>query len=83
MQLPKRVAALSKASPERAREIVKQLAWVVNQDLPKLPLYEKVGRPMVATDDWNITLSKGDPKLYTAWPARWLPRIGAFQAKTE
>lgn len=82
VQLPEQVAALSTANPEQAREIVKQLAWVVNQDLPKLPLYEKVGRPMVATDDWNVTLSKDDPKLYAAWPARWLPRIGALQAKT-
>ena len=37
-----------------AKEATRRLAWVVNYDLPMLPLQQKLGQLFLATNDWRV-----------------------------
>lgn len=42
------------ASPEEAKPIVQEIAWAVNQGLPKFPIMEKTDTAILNTQDWNF-----------------------------
>lgn len=62
---------------DTAEEIVAELAWVANQDLPMIPLKEKRLQQFLTDDDWAIPdpLAE-DEDANVEWAATWLPRKG-------
>ncbi|WP_435102890.1 ABC transporter substrate-binding protein [Halarchaeum sp. P4] len=66
----------------RATELSRELAWVINQSLPELPLIEKVSQSFWNTQEWN-TPEKGVDKQYVRYPYYYWPRIGAVSPKTK
>jgi peptide/nickel transport system substrate-binding protein len=60
---------------------IQELAYVVNQTLPVLPLQEKLAQSFQTTDDWNVP-PRDSPKLQTYWPTEWLPRSGEWTKKS-
>ncbi|MFB6201821.1 MAG: ABC transporter substrate-binding protein [Halorhabdus sp.] len=73
---------LSETSGDRATELVRKLAWDVNQSLPALPMMEKKAQTFMTTDDWNVPPKDSD-KIQTYWPTEWLPRRGDWTAKLK
>lgn len=62
---------------DTAAEIIEELAWVCNQDLPMIPLKEKRLQQFLTDDDWAIPGSLAeDPDANVEWAATWLPRQG-------
>ncbi|GAB3039541.1 ABC transporter substrate-binding protein [Natronobiforma cellulositropha] len=45
---------LETAPESQADAIVRDLAWVVNQDLPMLPIYDDVRQVLVRSDRWTV-----------------------------
>lgn len=79
----KRVPELAKtADKQTARDIIHELAWVYNQDLPKLPLTEKVDQVWISTDNWQIPAPDADV-MQVGRPTFWLLRAGKLRAKTK
>lgn len=70
------------AGSEEETALVQRLAWVVNQDLPVLPLQETVDQSYVRTDDWEVVTSE-DSDAHVDWPMTYLPRVGKLTAKPE
>jgi peptide/nickel transport system substrate-binding protein len=78
-----RVPELARTADEgTARGIVHELAWVYNQDLPKLPLTEKVDQVWLSTDDWQVPAPDADV-MQVGRPTFWLLRAGKLRAKTK
>lgn len=73
---------LSHQSGSKANELIKHLAWVVNQSLPVLPIQEKLAQSFLTTDDWNVPKKSAD-SIQVYWPTGWLPREGKWTAKTQ
>jgi peptide/nickel transport system substrate-binding protein len=59
---------------------IQELAYVTNQNLPVLPIQEKLAQSFQSTDDWNVP-PKDSPKLQLYWPTEWLPRSGDWTAE--
>jgi peptide/nickel transport system substrate-binding protein len=54
VNVDERVTQLGQATDEaEAEEIIRELAWVVNQDLPILSIQQKMGQWFVTGDDWQ------------------------------
>lgn len=82
-----RMTELAKTTDDaKAREIIVELAWVANVDLPKLPIQTKYDQ------SWTNRAGNGDgngwevpdsdsPKHQMHWPQFWLPRQGDLRAK--
>ncbi|NKE36446.1 ABC transporter substrate-binding protein [Natronococcus sp. JC468] len=58
---------------------IQELAWITNQDLPVLPLMEKLAQSFQTTDDWEVPGSDSTDLMYY-WPTEWLPRFGQWGA---
>ena len=54
---------------------IQELAYVTNQQLPVLPVQEKLAQSFQTTDDWSVP-SKDSDKTQLYWPTEWLPRSG-------
>lgn len=59
-----------------ARRYTRELAWVVNQNLPMLPLIEKIHPSFWNGQDWEIPPADTEKK-FVEWCSYWFPRIGA------
>ncbi|QLC34775.1 twin-arginine translocation signal domain-containing protein (plasmid) [Halarchaeum sp. CBA1220] len=66
----------------RTTELTRELAWVVNQSLPELPLIEKVSQSFWNTNEWNVP-EKGVDEQYVRYPYYYWPRTGTISPKTE
>lgn len=73
---------LSKQEAEQAQKTIQNLAWVLNQKLPVLPIMEKLAQSFQTTDHWNVP-PVDSPKLQVYWPTSRLPREGNWTAKTQ
>jgi peptide/nickel transport system substrate-binding protein len=83
VNVDERVTALSRAPDrEAAKPIVEELAWVVNQTLPVLPVQSKASSYFVTTDEWEFP-PLDSPAMNTPVPAYWPLRLGEMRAKTE
>ncbi|MFC6825144.1 ABC transporter substrate-binding protein [Halopelagius fulvigenes] len=60
----------------KAQEYTRELAWVVNQNLPMLPLIEKIHPSFWNGQDWDIPPADTNKK-FVDWCSYWFPRIGA------
>ncbi|MFB6073482.1 MAG: ABC transporter substrate-binding protein [Haloarculaceae archaeon] len=60
---------------DTTREIIRELAWVANRDLPMLPIQEKLEQSFVTKDDWDVP-EEGSEEYMIKWPPFWLPRQG-------
>lgn len=72
-----RLAELASAMDEgTAQEIIVELSWVCNQDLPMIPLSEKQDQSFLRGDEWAIPddLSTGSAQVH--WAPTWMPRQG-------
>lgn len=67
-------------SAENDDEAFKTLSWAWNQDLPKLPIQQKLQQSFITTDAWTVP-SKDDPVMSIDDPPTWLPKVGKLQAK--
>lgn len=75
IDLVDRVSQIPTASEEEEQEIVAELAWVVNQTLPVLPVMEKLGSGWWAKDGWEMPDADDDrmtinPPGMTGWALR-------------
>lgn len=78
-----RVKELAKTAEEsKARDIIKELAWVGNQDLPMYPLMQKQAPTWYTTADWSYP-KRDDPKMSIRYPQSALLRLGGLQAAPE
>lgn len=66
-------------SPEET-ELVQQFAWLINQDLPVLPIQETIDQSFIRTDSWD-TVSSDDSDAHVDWPMTYLPRVGKLSSK--
>jgi peptide/nickel transport system substrate-binding protein len=67
---------------KQARQHIQELAWLINQDVPILPICEKSNMGALSNDDWNIP-SADAPVMQIDSPTHWLPRVGKLTAKTK
>jgi|GEM_PF-6806411 len=61
-------------------EIVRDLTWVANQDLPALPLVQRYCQQWLTTDEWTTPSdldSDPDAQVHSAPP--WLVRTGKIR----
>ncbi|MFB6075001.1 MAG: ABC transporter substrate-binding protein [Haloarculaceae archaeon] len=65
---------------DQSQQIVRDLAWVANKDLPMLPVAEKLEQSFITNDEWN-TPDEGSDKLMIKWPPSWLPKQGELTYK--
>lgn len=82
VDVQKQVAQLAKTTGEDATALIHELAWVVNQTLPILPIQAKTRMIHFSTDQWEVP-NQDDPILQINPPSYWLPRNGKIKAKTE
>lgn len=61
----------------KAKTIIQNLAWVVNNHLPMLPIMEKQNQTWVSGKRFNVP---SDPSKYKVrWGSTWLPRQGEIK----
>lgn len=65
---------------DKVTELVRQLAWHNNKELPFLSMVGKLEQSWVTNDDWDVP-KEGSDIYQIKWPANWLPRQGKLQAK--
>jgi peptide/nickel transport system substrate-binding protein len=75
-------ALATEVDSDRADQLIRELAWIVNRDLPLLPIQEKVRDAWTDSGDWDIP-AKDAHAMQLEAPYWWLPRVGKLQAKTE
>lgn len=63
---------------ERERELARDLLWASNQDLPMIPLQEKLTQTFISGTDWDIPESDA-PEAQVKYANTWLPRLGEMQ----
>ena len=75
-----RLGELSAATEESAiDEITIEQAWVANQDLPMIPVMEKLEQTFITGgNEWNIP-EEGAEVSQVRWANTWLPRQGEMQ----
>jgi peptide/nickel transport system substrate-binding protein len=64
---------IPETSGAEAEQLVRELAWAVNQSLPVLPIMEKVGAVWWSTDGWEVPSADNKwmtvtPPKHLAWP---------------
>ncbi|MFC6963233.1 ABC transporter substrate-binding protein [Halocatena marina] len=63
----------------KIKEIVVEQAWVTNQDLPMIPVLEKLEQTfLTAGDKWDIPKPDADV-AQVRWANTWLPRMGEMK----
>ncbi|WP_207592900.1 ABC transporter substrate-binding protein [Halomontanus rarus] len=79
----------STTDEEEAKELALKLAWTYNQQLPKIPLTERVLTPWVNTGEWETPedqnpdsreLETDEPLAYLMTLFEWWPRVGLLKA---
>lgn len=71
------LAASTKES--KIKEIVVEQAWVTNQDLPMIPVLEKLEQTfLTGGDEWKIPKPEADV-AQVRWACTWLPRVGEME----
>lgn len=74
-----RISELSKSTEDQnMKSIVREQAWVANQDLPMLPIMEKQEQTWLTTDDWEMP-SEDKDVFGIQYAPSWLPRQGKMQ----
>jgi peptide/nickel transport system substrate-binding protein len=73
INLAEQTAQIPQTSGEEATQIVRELAWAVNQTLPVLPVMEKIGAVWWTTDDWQTPSADNEwmsvnPPTHLTWP---------------
>lgn len=76
----KRLNKLASSTKEsEIKDIVIEQAWVTNQDLPMIPVIEKLEQTFVTDgDEWKIPKPEADVSQ-VQWASTWLPRQGEMQ----
>lgn len=75
------VLAETNRSAEGDAGTFRRLAWLWNQDLPKLPVFQHQTQSFITTDDWEVPPAD-DPVMKQGKPAHWLPKVGELRAET-
>ena len=79
--ISEKMAALSEATEQdEVRSATQDLAWVVNQTLPILPLIQDWGGYTGSSDQWNVDTDSPD---WQTGLSHWALAKGKIQAKTE
>lgn len=76
----KRLSELAAGADEATiKKITTELAWVTNQDLPMIPVMEKVEQTFLTDgDEWKIPKPDADV-AQVRWANTWLPRVGKME----
>ncbi|GCF14149.1 hypothetical protein Harman_20840 [Haloarcula mannanilytica] len=72
---------LRTSTGETQTEYIDQLAWIMNQTLPMIPLIEINDVLWMTDDDWDWKPEMSDSAWQTKWPQWWFPRMGLLKAK--
>ncbi|WP_306059656.1 ABC transporter substrate-binding protein [Natronococcus wangiae] len=67
---------------EEELEKIQELAWITNQELPVLPVMEKLAQSFQTTDEWDVPSPDNSDVMYY-WPTEWLPRFGQWEANGD
>jgi peptide/nickel transport system substrate-binding protein len=71
-----RLTTLSKSTDQQEiTDIILDLAWVTNVDLPMIPVAEKQNQTFITGDIWDIP-EQGADISQVQWACTWLPRQG-------
>lgn len=76
------IGRLSSAPSDEANTTLQEIAWVVNQAVPVLPVYDKIGYKAYDTEEWAIP-SSDESVMQMVDPTKALPNLGILQAETE
>jgi hypothetical protein len=73
MNLAEMTAQIPQTSGDEAQQLIRQLAWAVNQTLPVLHVMEKSGAVWYSKDNWNVPSSDDEwmtinPPTHLTWP---------------
>ncbi|CCQ34454.1 dipeptide/oligopeptide/nickel ABC transporter, periplasmic substrate-binding protein [Halorhabdus tiamatea SARL4B] len=82
VNVQKRLDDLSTASGDEAKSIVQELAWVSHQDLPYLPVINKVEQSWISERRLSAP-DPDDPAGNVKWPTFYAPRVGKMQWQGE
>lgn len=76
----KRLGELASSTKESTiNEITVEQAWVTNQDLPMIPVMEKLEQTFLTdSDEWDIPKPDADV-AQVQWANTWLPRLGKMK----
>jgi peptide/nickel transport system substrate-binding protein len=66
----------------RAKELVKELAWIFNYDIPRIQLYETYFNSPILTTKWQAP-STDDPQTHIPSATTVLPRLGKLKYKGD
>jgi len=67
----------STADEEEEKELVRQLAWAYNYDLPQYILFTRQGRWFIDTEEWDIP-DMDDPVIFSGENPHRLPATGSL-----
>ncbi|MFB6202183.1 MAG: ABC transporter substrate-binding protein [Halorhabdus sp.] len=82
VDIQQRLKDLSVARGDDVKPIVQELAWVSHQDLPMIPIIDKLEQSWISTQ--NLTAPSPDaPEGNVKWPCFHAPRKGKMQWKGE
>lgn len=73
----------TKISDSKEKEIIHQLAWVYNQDLPCIPIQEKQDQVWYNTKEWKYPSQDDKDMAYYGGLYTWLPRQGKLNGVTK
>lgn len=74
------LAELSVTSGEEANQLIREIAWAINQTLPVIPVWMQIGQGFFNTEDWNVPGEDSD--LGAMDIAYWI-RSGEFSYNEE
>ncbi|MCO8245272.1 MULTISPECIES: ABC transporter substrate-binding protein [unclassified Haladaptatus] len=69
-----------KVDKSTEKDLISQLAWLYNYNLPCLPVQEKLDQAWYDTDGWEYPSKDDDAMTYYGGLFNWLPRQGKLKA---
>lgn len=69
-------------SDDEIQEFVEELAWIINQDLPMLPVVEKYEQSFLSNDGWDYPDPESDENM-VVFPTYYNAKTGRLQATDE
>lgn len=81
VNVPEKLTELTQteSGTDAETELIEELAWVINQTLPKLPIHEKQDQSFLNTERWDVP--EDDPVMDIPYPPWWLPRVGEIEPR--
>jgi len=84
VDIAKKTQTLAHATDQEAKQLVRELAWTYNQNVPRYPIQTHNQTYWYTTDDWNVPEKfTENPEMQTLKPVRTWLRLGGLTAETK